>query len=79
MARAYSLDLRERVVAAVLRGLSCRSPSTAKTPGLFEGHSHHPGHAQQAQTQFTSHGASTVMKVTEPAPIHASCTIRAGM
>jgi transposase len=25
MARAYSLDLRERVVAAVLRGLSCRA------------------------------------------------------
>jgi transposase len=25
MARAYSLDLRERVVGAVLRGLSCRA------------------------------------------------------
>ena len=25
VARAYSLDLRERVVAAVLRGLSCRA------------------------------------------------------
>src|SRR2546422_3440689 len=25
MARAYSLDLRERVVAAVFRGLSCRA------------------------------------------------------
>src|SRR3979411_3523858 len=25
MARAYSLDLRERVVAAVLHGLSCRA------------------------------------------------------
>ncbi len=25
MARAYSLDLRERVVAAVLRGPSCRA------------------------------------------------------
>jgi hypothetical protein len=30
-------------------------------------------------TQFTSHGPSAVMKVTEPAPTHASCTIRAGM
>jgi transposase len=32
MARAYSLDLRERVVAAVIRGQSCRS--VAKTFGV---------------------------------------------
>jgi transposase len=29
MARAYSLDLRERVVAAVLAGESCRSVAAA--------------------------------------------------
>ena len=30
-------------------------------------------------TQFTSHAPSTVMKTSEPAGSHASCTIFAGM
>jgi hypothetical protein len=59
MARAYSLDLRERVVAAILRGLSCRGSSARFDVGVasvVKGSSGHVRPAAQPPDRWAASG-----------------------
>jgi hypothetical protein len=59
MARAYSLDLRERVVAGVLRGLSCRAVAgrfDVSVASVVNGPSGHVRRAAQPPDRWAASG-----------------------